>query len=126
MATNTNNQQINVFNKGMNTDTSDAYISSDQYRYAENLRFTMNNESTTGELHTIEGLGDLYVGEIYDRDDDITDDGKVIVYVKTFHYPNSRYPATMYFTLSKPVPFEVQLDVTATYNLQAGVTLGHN
>lgn len=59
MATNTNKQQINVFNKGMNTDTSDAYISSDQYREAVNLRFLMNNDSTTGELHTIEGWKDL-------------------------------------------------------------------
>jgi len=43
----------------MNTDTSDAYISSDQYREAVNLRFLMNNDSTTGELHTIEGWKDL-------------------------------------------------------------------
>lgn len=49
------NQQINTFTKGMNTDTSDAYMPADQYRYAENLRVTSDNNGTTGELHLIEG-----------------------------------------------------------------------
>lgn len=49
------NQQINVFNKGMNTDTSDAYLSNEQYRYAENLRFITNTGENSGELRLIEG-----------------------------------------------------------------------
>lgn len=50
-----NNQQINTFVKGMNTDTSDALLGSDQYRYAENLRLITNTEQNTGELRLIEG-----------------------------------------------------------------------
>lgn len=49
------NQQINTFTKGMNTDASDAYIPSEQYRYAENLRVTSDENCTAGELHLIEG-----------------------------------------------------------------------
>lgn len=57
MSTNPNLQQINVFSKGMNTDTSDAFLSNEQYRYAENLRFVAEKGSTStgGELCTIEG-----------------------------------------------------------------------
>ena len=54
MATN-ENQQINVFTKGMNTDTSGAYLSNEQYRYAENLRFITNTGENSGELRLIEG-----------------------------------------------------------------------
>ena len=50
-----NNQQIHTFSKGMNTDTSDMYISNEQYRYAENLRYTTNKNSNSGELRLIEG-----------------------------------------------------------------------
>ena len=50
-----NNQQINTFLKGMNTDVSDALIDSSQYRYAENLRLVTNTESNSGELRLIEG-----------------------------------------------------------------------
>ena len=50
-----NNQQINTFLKGMNTDVSDALIDSSQYRYAENLRLVTNTDSNTGELHMVEG-----------------------------------------------------------------------
>ena len=50
-----NNQQINTFGKGMNTDTSDMYISNEQYRYAENLRYITNKGSNSGELRLIEG-----------------------------------------------------------------------
>lgn len=50
-----NNQQVNTFIKGMNTDTSDALLGSDQYRYAENLRLVTNTEENTGELRLIEG-----------------------------------------------------------------------
>ena len=48
-------QQINTFVKGMNTDTSDALLSNDQYRFAKNLRLTTNGDSNSGELHMIEG-----------------------------------------------------------------------
>lgn len=50
-----NNQQINTFLKGMNTDVSDALIDSSQYRYAENLRLVTNKDSNTGELRRVEG-----------------------------------------------------------------------
>ncbi len=49
------NQQVNSFFKGMNTDVSDAIISNEQYRYAENVRLVTNKDSNTGELHLIEG-----------------------------------------------------------------------
>lgn len=49
------NQQTNTFVKGMNTDTSDMYLSSDQYRYAENVRVVTNEDSNSGELHLVEG-----------------------------------------------------------------------
>jgi hypothetical protein len=60
MSTNQNIQQINVFNKGMNTDTSDAYIPSEQYRYAENLRFITDTGGDSGELRLIEGYEELF------------------------------------------------------------------
>lgn len=50
-----NNQQINTFLKGMNTDVSDALIDSSQYRYAENLRLVTGRDSNEGELHMIDG-----------------------------------------------------------------------
>lgn len=56
----TNNTQINTFVKGMDTDTSDALISSEAYRYAENLRYVTDGESNSGELHLIDGGS--YVG----------------------------------------------------------------
>lgn len=49
------NQQINTFLKGMNTDTSDALISNDQYRYAENVRVITNTDSNSGELRLVDG-----------------------------------------------------------------------
>ena len=49
------NQQVNTFLKGMNTDVSDALIDSSQYRYAENLRLVTNKDSNTGELRRVEG-----------------------------------------------------------------------
>jgi len=39
----------------MNTDTSDALLKNDQYRYAENLRLHTSINSNTGELHLVEG-----------------------------------------------------------------------
>ena len=50
-----NNQQINTFTKGMNTDTSDAFIGADQYRYAENLRISTDTNSSGGTLVPIDG-----------------------------------------------------------------------
>lgn len=50
-----NNQQINTFTKGMNTDTSDAFIGADQYRYAENLRISTDTNSSGGALVPIDG-----------------------------------------------------------------------
>lgn len=49
------NQQTNTFHKGMDTDTSDVLLGSDQYRYAENLRITVDGSGANGDLHTIEG-----------------------------------------------------------------------
>lgn len=48
-------QQINTFVKGMNTDVSDALMDSSQYRYAENVRLSTNEDENTGELRLIEG-----------------------------------------------------------------------
>ncbi len=55
MDVNENLQQKNTFNGGMNTDTSDLYIPSNQYRMAKNLRLTSSGGSNQGELHLIEG-----------------------------------------------------------------------
>lgn len=52
------NQQINTFIKGMDTDTTDSLISDSQYRMARNLRLTTNENSDDGELHMIEGVSD--------------------------------------------------------------------
>ena len=49
------NQQTNTFHKGMDTDTSDVLLGSDQYRYAQNLRITVDGSGANGELHTIKG-----------------------------------------------------------------------
>ena len=51
----TNTMQTNTFNKGMNTDASDAIIGSDEYRLANNLRYTTTDQENSGELHLIEG-----------------------------------------------------------------------
>lgn len=64
------NQQINVFNKGMNTDTSDAYLSNEQYRYAENLRFITNTGENSGELRLIEGYKQVYKDPKYFHKDE--------------------------------------------------------
>lgn len=60
MSTNSDLQQINVFSKGMNTDTSDALLSNEQYRYAENLRFITDTGENSGELRLIEGYQEVY------------------------------------------------------------------
>lgn len=59
-----NNQQTNTFTKGMNTDTADMYIPSDQYRYAENLRYVTDVDNNTGELSTICGSKKIYLTEL--------------------------------------------------------------
>lgn len=51
----TNTMQTNTFNKGMNTDASDMIIGSDEYRLANNLRYTTTDQENSGELHIIEG-----------------------------------------------------------------------
>ena len=58
------NQQINTFTKGMDTDTSDMYLGSDQYRMAENVRLITDTDSNSGELHLIEGTN-LYDIEFF-------------------------------------------------------------
>ena len=55
------NAVVNTFTKGMNTDTSDSMMPSDQYRIAYNLRLITNNSENNGELSTIEGYS--YVGD---------------------------------------------------------------
>lgn len=50
-----NLQQTNNFSDGMNTDTSDAFLSESSYRLANNLRFITNEQENSGELHMIEG-----------------------------------------------------------------------
>lgn len=49
------NQQVNTFVKGMNTDVSDSLMDASQYRYAENVRIATNKEENSGELRLIEG-----------------------------------------------------------------------
>jgi hypothetical protein len=46
---------MHTFSKGMNTDTSDAYLEEGTYRLANNLRYITNQEENSGELHMIEG-----------------------------------------------------------------------
>lgn len=60
MATNTQNQHVSTFIKGMDTDTSDMVLGADKYRYAENIRIVTNNEHNTGEVRLIEGAVSLF------------------------------------------------------------------
>lgn len=62
MAIDKNTTQINNFSKGMNTDTSDAYLEDGSYRMAVNLRYTTSVGSNSGELHMIEGCTNLIEG----------------------------------------------------------------
>lgn len=57
-----NNQQVNTFTKGMNTDVSDALLDNSQYRYARNIRLVTNTDSNDGELRIVEGTGQAYSG----------------------------------------------------------------
>lgn len=54
MDINENLTQVNTFIKGMDTDTSDMYLSNQSYRYAENVRL-ISNEGDAGELRLIVG-----------------------------------------------------------------------
>ena len=47
---------VNTFNSGMDMDTDVAYLSSDAYRYAENVRIISNDGGTKGVLQNIEGV----------------------------------------------------------------------
>lgn len=89
------NQQINVFNKGMNTDTSDAYLSNEQYRYAENLRFITNTGENSGELRLIEGYKKVYKNtgnQVWFNDGEeiiaVTSIRNLIVMLTNFTVPN--------------------------------------
>lgn len=72
MDINENLTQVNTFIKGMDTDTSDMYLSNQSYRYAENVRITTDEESNSGELHLIEGTVNSHIniggGEIIATD----------------------------------------------------------
>lgn len=56
MVSDTNNQQVNTFTGGMDLDTSNAYMSEDNYREAYNLRITTDANSNSGTIHNIEGV----------------------------------------------------------------------
>ena len=62
------NTHMNDFSKGMNTDTSDAFLDKSQYRLANNLRYVTNTEENSGELHMIEGA---HKEGILQRDDTV-------------------------------------------------------
>ena len=75
------NQQINTFIRGMDTDTSDALISNQQYRIAKNLRLTTNTNSDDGELHIIEGVSSVSFTDFFKdiiATDSIGDTGIII------------------------------------------------
>lgn len=76
MDINNNLMQTNTFIKGMNTDTSDALLSNEQYRYAENIRIVTDTESNSGEAHLIEGTVsdqfDIYKKVQGGADEDVT------------------------------------------------------
>jgi hypothetical protein len=50
-----NNQQINTFTKGMNTDVSDMLMDNSQYRSARNVRLVTNTDENSGELRVTDG-----------------------------------------------------------------------
>lgn len=51
-----NSVQVNNFQQGMNMDTDVSMLTSQQYRYAENVRILTNDKGTSGTLQTIEGV----------------------------------------------------------------------
>ena len=54
-----NNQQINTFTKGMNTDVSDMLMDNSQYRSAKNVRLVTNTDENSGELRVTDGTEQL-------------------------------------------------------------------
>lgn len=54
-----NNQQINTFTKGMNTDVSDMLMDNSQYRSARNVRLVTNTDENSGELRVTDGTEQL-------------------------------------------------------------------
>ena len=62
------NQQTNTFLKGMDTDTSDMLLGSDQYRYAENVRIVTNTDNNSGEIRLIEGNVNIPISPSIDID----------------------------------------------------------
>ena len=62
--------QVNVFVKGMDTDTSDALISNESYRLAKNLRYITDTDENTGELRLIEGVSKI---DLQNDDETIND-----------------------------------------------------
>lgn len=83
------NQQTNTFLKGMDTDTSDMLLGSDQYRYAENIRIVTNTENNSGEVRLIEGTSIISIykksekevnGNIEIVSEPLSDIGKIIAF----------------------------------------------
>ena len=99
MAIDKNTTQINNFSKGMNTDTSDAYLEDGAYRMAVNLRYTTSVGSNSGELHMIEGCTDLIEGngQVVKKATQLRDVGVVVTedsdgwYVYTIENTNEGY-----------------------------------
>lgn len=81
-----NNQQVNTFVKGMNTDVSDALMDSSQYRYAENVRLVTNTDSNSGELRLVDGTVSVDGGDLWDKIITMTSiRNKVIVIARTIN-----------------------------------------
>ena len=79
-----NNQQVNTFIKGMNTDVSDALIDSSQYRYAENVRLVTNTDSNSGELRLVDGTIRIDGGDLWNEIIAMTSiRNKIVVIAKT-------------------------------------------
>lgn len=97
-STNTPRYQTNTFIGGMNTDTDDSLLASNQYRLAKNLRLTTTTHNSTGSLHNIDGCFKSVNWSNYSisgnilKIDSIRDTGIVITsdstkwYVYTFDY----------------------------------------
>ena len=71
------NQQTNTFLKGMDTDTSDMLLGSDQYRYAENIRIITNEDNNSGEVRLIEGNVNI---PIYLNNEQLRDIGRIMAF----------------------------------------------
>jgi hypothetical protein len=51
-----------MFSGGMDTDTSDMFIDKNRYRMAKNLRFVTDTQSSSGELHAVQGFKPVLKG----------------------------------------------------------------